>query len=42
MSKVYISKLDAALRQLQVAIRLFVIGGDPISIHTLASKIRPQ
>lgn len=36
MSQIYISKIDVALRQLEVAIRLFKIGGDPVSIHTLA------
>lgn len=32
-----ISKLDAAKRQLETAIRLFFNDADPISIHTLAS-----
>jgi hypothetical protein len=31
-----ISKLDAARRQLQTAIRLWFHNGDPVSIHTLA------
>lgn len=32
-----ISKLDAAKRQLEIAIRLYFSYGDPVSIHTLAS-----
>jgi hypothetical protein len=31
-----ISKLDAARRQLEVAVRLFFLDGDPVAIHTLA------
>jgi hypothetical protein len=37
MSKIYISKLDAAKRQLDVAINLFFRSGDPVSIHTLTA-----
>lgn len=37
MPKVNISKLDAAVRQLLMSIRLFAAAGDPVSIHTLAS-----
>lgn len=32
-----VSKLDAARRQLETAVRLYFFHGDPISIHTLAS-----
>ena len=32
-----ISKLDAAKRQLEMAIKLYFNDDDPISIHTLAS-----
>ncbi len=32
-----ISKLDAAKRQLDTAIRLYFCDGDPVSIHTLAA-----
>ena len=35
MKTLTISKLDAARRQLETAITLWFIGGDPISIHTL-------
>lgn len=34
--KIKISKLDAAKRQLETAIRLYFNSADPISIHTLA------
>ena len=37
-SKVSISKLDAAVRQLDAAIRLFFLGADPIVVHTLAAS----
>ena len=38
MSKtITISKLDAARRQLETAVRLYFHDGDPISIHTLVS-----
>lgn len=37
MSKIYISKLDAAKRQLDVAINLFFKNGDPVSIHALTA-----
>jgi len=36
MKKIKLSKLDAAKRQLETAIRLYFNYGDPISIHTLA------
>jgi hypothetical protein len=32
-----ISKLDAAKRQLEIAIRLYFSDGDPVSIHTLTA-----
>ena len=32
-----ISKLDAARRELESAIRLYFAHGDPVSIHTLAA-----
>jgi hypothetical protein len=35
--KIKISKLDAARRQLDTAIRLYFMGRDPVSIHTLAA-----
>jgi hypothetical protein len=35
-TKLTISKLDAAHRQLRTAIDLWFSGGDPVSIHTLA------
>lgn len=35
--KLYISKLDAAKRQLEVALRMFFYSGDPVSIHTLVN-----
>lgn len=34
---IHISKLDAALRQLETAIHLFFHDGDPVSIHGLTS-----
>lgn len=34
--KIKVSKLDAAKRQLEIAIRLYFNDADPISIHTLA------
>jgi hypothetical protein len=37
MANIYISKLDAAKRQLDVAINLFFKNGDPVSIHTLTA-----
>lgn len=37
-SIVSISKLDAAVRQLDAAIRLFFSGADPIVVHTLAAS----
>jgi len=37
MPNIYISKLDAAKRQLDVAINLFFKSGDPVSIHTLTA-----
>lgn len=36
-SRVYISKLDAAKRQFEIAIRLFMSYGDIVAIHTLVS-----
>ncbi len=36
----YVSKLDAARRQLESAIRLFFVYGDPIAIHTLTGAAR--
>ena len=36
MNKIKISKLDAAKRQVETAIRLYFNYGDPIPIHTLA------
>jgi hypothetical protein len=35
-SKIIVSKLEAAKRQLRTAIRLWFADGDPIAIHTLA------
>jgi hypothetical protein len=35
--KIKISKLDAARRQLDTAIRLYFMEGDPVSVHTLAA-----
>ena len=32
-----VSKLDAAKRQLETAIRLYFSNGDPVSIHTLVA-----
>jgi hypothetical protein len=37
---VLVSKLDAARRQLDAAIRLFFVYGDPVAIHTLAHAAR--
>lgn len=34
---IHISKLDAAVRQLEVAIKMFFSYGDPVAIHTLAA-----
>ena len=34
---VYISKLDAAKRQLETALHFFLRNGDPVSVHSLAS-----
>ena len=36
-SKLHLTKLDCAKRQLATAIRLYFYRGDPVSIHTLAS-----
>lgn len=36
----HLSKLEAARRQLESAIRLFFVFGDPVSIHTLTSAAR--
>jgi len=35
--KLLISKLDAAKRQLETAIRIYFSSGDPVSIHTLTA-----
>lgn len=35
--KITVSKLDAARRQLETAIRLYLANGDPVSIHTLTA-----
>lgn len=35
-TKIKVTKLDAARRQLRTAIRLWFNGGDPVSIHALA------
>ena len=40
MAKYTISKIDAARRQLECAIRLYFNDGDAISIHTLAAAAR--
>jgi len=37
MTKIRVTKPDAAGRQLCAAIRLFLADGDPVAIHTLAS-----
>ncbi len=37
MPKITVTKPDAAERQLCAAIRLFLVDGDPVAIHTLAS-----
>jgi len=37
MDELIISKLDAARRQLEMAIRIYFNEGDPVSIHTLAA-----
>src|ERR1039458_6074559 len=34
---IHISKLDAAKRQLETAIRLWFHSGDPVSVHSLAA-----
>ena len=36
----HVSKLDAARRQLESAIRLFFLNGDPVAIHTLTGAAR--
>src|SRR5712691_7914594 len=36
-AKLHISKLDAARRQLETAVRLYFSAADPVSIHTLTS-----
>lgn len=33
--KIHVSKLDAAKRQIETALRLYFSSGDPVSIHTL-------
>ena len=37
---IHISKLEAACRQLELSIRVFLSFGDPIGIHTLAGAAR--
>jgi len=37
MASIQVSKLDAARRQLETAIRLYFSHGDPVSIHSLAA-----
>jgi hypothetical protein len=37
IAKISVQKLDAARRQLRVAIRLWFAEGDPVAIHTLVS-----
>jgi hypothetical protein len=37
MKEIKVSKLDAAKRQLETAIRLYFFDGDPVSIHTLTA-----
>ena len=36
-ARLQISKLDAARRQLEIAVRLYFAEDDPVSIHTLTS-----
>jgi hypothetical protein len=36
-TKIKISKLEAVRRQLETAIRIYFVNGDPVSIHTLAA-----
>ena len=36
-AKLHISKLEAAKRQLETAIRIYFSSGDPVSIHTLTA-----
>jgi hypothetical protein len=36
-TKLHLSKLDAALRQLETAVTLYFHSSDPISIHTLTA-----
>jgi hypothetical protein len=36
-TKLHLSKLDAALRQLETAVTLYLQSNDPISIHTLTA-----
>jgi hypothetical protein len=37
MATFTVSKLDAARRQLETAVRLYFCEGDPVSMHTLTS-----
>jgi hypothetical protein len=37
MDELHVSKLDAARRQLETAVRLYFSDGDPVSIHTLTA-----
>jgi hypothetical protein len=36
-TKIKISKLEAVRRQLETAIRIYFVNGDPVSVHTLAA-----
>jgi hypothetical protein len=36
-SKIKISKLEAVRRQVETAIRIYFVNGDPVSVHTLAA-----
>jgi hypothetical protein len=36
-AKIKISKLDAVRRQVETAIRIYFVNGDPVAIHTLAA-----
>jgi hypothetical protein len=36
-TKIKISKLEAARRQIETAIRIYFVNGDPVSVHTLAA-----
>jgi hypothetical protein len=36
-TKIKISKLEAVRRQVETAIRIYSVNGDPVSVHTLAA-----